>query len=200
MKSIGAKATMIGIVTNFCLFLIKLYIGISSNSLSIYCDAVNNMGDTVGCIIAFAGFLAINRLDETKSNRAQSLCTFVINLIIAVCGAYFIYNGLERIMYPLPVSYSVKYAVVISATVLVKIVLGVTYIFLNKKENSTVLRAMILDSFLDCFITIAALMGLFLIPKIDFAADGIFSVIAGAMVFIFSAKGIAGEVKYLING
>ena len=103
-------------------------------------------------------------------------------------------------MYPLPVSYSVKYAVVISATVLVKVVLGVLYICMNKKENSTVLRAMILDSFLDCFITIAALMGLFLIPKIDFAADGIFSVLAGAMVFIFSAKGIAGEVKYLING
>lgn len=191
---------MLGIATNFCLFLVKLYIGISSNSLSIYCDAVNNMGDTVGCIIAFAGFLAINKLDEIKSKRAQSLCTFVINLIIAVCGAYFIYNGLERIMYPLPVSYSVKYAVVISATVLVKILLGIIYIFLNKKENSTVLKAMILDSFLDCFITIAALMGLFLIPKIDFAADGIFSVVAGAMVFVFSAKGIADEVKYLING
>lgn len=199
MKSIGAKATALGIITNFCLFLIKLYIGISSNSLSIYCDAVNNLGDTVGCLIAFAGFIAITKLDKTKAGRAQSLCTFVINLIIAVCGGYFIYNGLERIMYPLPVSYSVKYAVVISATVLVKIILGIIYIFLNKKENSAVLKAMILDSFLDCFITIAALMGLFLIPKIDFAADGIFSVIAGAMVFIFSAKGIAEEVKYLIN-
>lgn len=199
MKNVGLIGTAAGTITNFVLFLVKLYIGISSNSLSIYCDAVNNLGDTFACIIALIGFLLIKKLDETKSLRTQSLFTFVISLIIAVTGAYFAYNGMERTLYPLPVSYSDKYAMVITATIFIKIIMGIVYISLNKKQPSTVLKALILDSFLDCFVTLSALMGLFLITKINYAADGIFAMITGAIITVSAIKNIIDESKYLIN-
>ena len=60
-------------------------------------------------------------------------------------------------------------------------------------------EAMVLDSFLDCATTIFALMGLFLITKINFAADGIFAIIIGAAVTVSAVKNIIEQSRYLIN-
>lgn len=77
--------------------------------------------------------------------------------------------------------------------------MGLMYIWFNKKDNSPVIKAMILDSFLDCGVTIFALMGLFLITKVDFAVDGIFAILIGAMVTISAVKNIIAQSKFLIN-
>ncbi len=200
MKKTGISTAVFGTVFNFALFLVKLYIGISSNSLTVYCDAINNLGDAFACLVALIGFIIASKLDERRSSRAQSLCTFVISTVIAVTGCYFVYNGLERIMYPLPVSYSAQYALVIGITVGAKVLMGLVYIIMNKKQPSPVLKALILDSFLDCAITVCSLMSLFLITKINFAADGVFAVITGLAVTVSAVKNIVRESKYLING
>lgn len=199
MKHNGIVAASIGLGANLLLFLAKLYVGISSNSLAIYCDAINNLGDTFACIIAILGFLLAKKLNEIMAKRAQSLCTFVISIVITVTGLYFVYNGIERLLYPLPVSYSIKYVIVISATIAVKILMGVMYIYHNKKQDSTILKAMVLDSFLDCFVTLFALMSLLLVSKVNFAIDGIFAIITGAIISITAIKNIISESKYLIT-
>lgn len=199
MKRFGLIATIIGLVANFGLFLTKLYVGISSNSLAIYCDAINNLGDAFSCIIGILGFILIIKMSEIKSKRAQSLFTFVISIIIAVSGIYFVYNGADRLLYPLPVSYTHKYAIIIILTVFAKIIMGIMYALFNKKEQSSVLKALVLDSFLDCFVTAFALMSLFLIKKINFAVDGIFAIITGGIITASAIKNIIEESKFLIN-
>lgn len=44
MRKRDIQIATFGIACNLSLFLIKLYVGISSNSLAIYCDSVNNLG------------------------------------------------------------------------------------------------------------------------------------------------------------
>lgn len=199
MGKLGIKTAVFGFAANFVLFLVKLYISISSNSLSIYCDAVNNLADTLSCVIALAGFIIILKLNERKSKRVQSLATFVIGIALTVIGLYFAYNGIERLMYPIPVSYSKKYAILIAVTVIVKILMGIIYIIINKKQSSPVFKTLILDSFLDSAITITALMGFSLTTKINFAVDGIFSVIIGLIVAASALKEIIKQAKFLIN-
>ena len=109
MGKSGVNIAVFGIASNFILFLIKLYVGISSNSLAIYCDSVNNLGDTFSCLIALFGFIFMIKTNEKKGRRIQSLCSFIIGSIVAVTGAYCVYSGLERFMYPVLVSYSFKY-------------------------------------------------------------------------------------------
>lgn len=199
MKNLHIKAVSIGAILNVLLFFVKLYVGISSNSLSVYCDAINNLGDTFACMIALLGFVIAKRTGEKKQLKIQSLCTFVISMIICVTGAYFVYNGLERLMYPLQISYSNQYAVIITVTVFIKILMGFMYIAFNKKKPSPVLKALITDSFLDCAVTIFALMGLFLITKVKFAADGIFAVIIGTMITVEAFKNLIEQAKFLVN-
>lgn len=82
MKKTGISTAVFGTVFNFALFLVKLYIGISSNSLTVYCDAINNLGDAFACLVALIGFIIASKLDERRSSRAQSLCTFVISRLL----------------------------------------------------------------------------------------------------------------------
>lgn len=199
MKQRGALIAAGGMAVNFILFLIKLYMGISSNSLSIYCDAINNLGDTVACIIALSGFVLVKKYDERHSERTQSLFGFVMNLAIALSGLYFVYSGIERFFYPLPVSYSMRYAVLLCLTIAVKLVMGLVYRAFERSEPSQMLKAMFLDSFLDCFVTLAAVMSLLLVPKFNFALDGVFSVAVGLMITVVSIRNLITESKFLIN-
>lgn len=162
------SAALLGIFTNFILFAVKLYVGISSNVLCIYCDAINNLGDCLSCTIAVIGFILILKLNETKGKRAEALAGFVIGIIVAV-------------------------------TAVIKLLMGFIYIGINKKSPSPVLKAMIMDSFLDFGITLISLMGFYLIEKINFAADGLFGMIIGIMIFACASKSVFEQAKYLIN-
>lgn len=198
MKKTGIIAATIGTVSNFALFVVKLYVGISTNSLAVYCDAINNLGDTLACGIALLGFYLASRMIERRSARVQSLCTFVISIIIGVSGAYFVYNGLERMMYPLPISYSSTYAYIVAGTIVAKVLMGIMYYLFNKKSSSPVLDALIVDSFLDCFVTLCALMGLVLVNKIYFAIDGFCAIISGSIITISAIKSIITQSKFLV--
>lgn len=197
--SIGLLAFSVAVAMNFVLFLVKLYVGISSGLLSVYCDAVNNLGDTFSCLAGVGGFLLIRKIGQLKSDRVQSLFSFVIGLVITVTGAYFVYNGIQRLFYPTPVSYSVKYAVLICATVAVKAGMGIMFRLFNKNGESSLLRSMMIDSFLDCFITITTLLSLFLASEMDFAIDGLFAVITGAIITVSAVKNLVEYAKKLIN-
>ncbi len=200
MGKVGIKTALFGFITNFILFLLKLYIGISSNSLSIYCDAVNNLGDTLSCIIVLVGSVFILKLDETRSNRMQALAGFVIGLILTVTGFYFAYNGLERCFYPVKISYLKIYALLLAVTIAVKFIMGIIYFKVNQKNSSPIFRTLILDSFLDCAVTAITLIGFTLTIKINFAVDGIMAIVIGTIVAISAAKEIIAQAKTLING
>ena len=199
VKRTALAAVVAGAAVNFLLFLVKLYVGVATNSLSVYCDAVNNLGDTFACGVAVLGFALSRRLDARRAGREQSLATFVISIVIAVTGFYFVYNGLERLLYPLPISYSAGYAAVIAATIAVKLLLALLFHRAGKASPSPVLRALVLDSMLDCFITLFALMGLFLIVRVRFAADGVFAILCGAAVTVSAVRAVSAEARYLIN-
>lgn len=199
MKKAGISASVFGMVINFALFLSKLYVSIGSNSLSVYCDSINNLFDVFSCAIVFGGFILASRLDGVPAHRAQSLFTFVISTIIALTGAYFLYNGVQRTLYPVPIAYSNKYAVAILITVFVKAIMAMVYFLLNKKAMSKMLSALVLDSILDCGITVFTLLGLFVVRKVGFAVDGIFAIVLGLVITVSAVKSIITEAKYIIN-
>ena len=198
LKKPAIWAGITGCAVNFVLFLIKLYIGIASNALAIYCDSINNLGDTLACVIAIAGIALSLKLNSKASDRAQSLADFVISIFITVCGLYFIFNGVDRILYPLPISYSARYTLIIVATIFVKIFLGVFFYFINKKMPSPIFKALLLDSFLDCFITLFAIMGM-LLNNLNLTVDGFFAVICGIAITVSAIKNIIKESKFLIT-
>jgi cation diffusion facilitator family transporter len=199
LGKIGIRAAAFGFAANLILFAVKLYVGLSSGSLAIYCDSVNNLADTLSCVIAGAGFFLVTRLDEKRGARVQALASFVIGLAVALTGAYLVWQGLERLMYPTPVAYTGKYALLILATVFVKLAMGAAYLAVYRKNASPVIKTLYLDSFLDCGITLCALMSFWLISTVNFAVDGIASVAIGAIIAVGAARTVIEQAKHLIN-
>ena len=74
-----------GFVSNLTLFLIKLYVGLSCNSISIYSDGINNMFDGLSVLLTALclGFFGKNLLLGTKSTfrKTEELLSLVLNTL-----------------------------------------------------------------------------------------------------------------------
>jgi len=196
----GIGIAIFGFAVNLALALVKTYVGISSNSLSVYCDSLNNYFDTVACLIAFSGFYFSAKLDQVRSKRAQSLATFVICMIVAITGALFVYNGLRRYLYPLPVSYSTLYLGLLLLTIAAKVVLALVYGRAYKKQRSEITSVLVLDSVLDCGVTAVAIASLLLVERVNYAVDAVFAIVLGVGICVAAVKLLVKQTKILING
>ena len=180
-----------GCAVNLALFFVKLYIGLSTNSISVYADSLNNALDSAGCFAALAGIALIAKKKSPAYpygfGRAQNITDFLISLGVILTGFYFGYISLERLMYPVPVWFSVKYAVILAVTAGVKILLGLFFRIGASRIESGTLRAMSYDSFLDFFITLSTVISMTLSEKAGYSIDGVTGIL---IAVILTAQGI----------
>ena len=171
-------------IVNFILFGVKLYIGLASNSISIFSDSVNNLFDSLSVLLTFAVLrLMLHCTDKNTASmlhKSEQLFSFLISIIIVFTGLYFAYSSLERFMYPTPVWYTGLYLGVLIATALVKLALFFFLRTKNKAVGSPVLRMVGFDSLLDFFISCVTVLTLLLSGADHFSFDAL----AGLMISI----------------
>lgn len=197
------KACVFSFAANFILFAVKLYIGLGTNSISIYSDAVNNMFDSVSGAVAFAFLCGLlkNSSEGTGSmlKKSEQLCSFVISVTVVAAGFYFAYTSLERLIYPTPVWFSTLYAAVVSATAVAKAVMFFVYSAFEKKSGSPVVRVMKFDCILDMFITAVSVLTLVVSQYSDYAVDAVCGLVISLVILISAAKMLVSNAKKLIN-
>lgn len=184
-------AVAAGAAVNLLLFFVKLYIGLSTNSVAIYADSLNSMTDCAVCIAVIIGFC----LSSSKKSgdypfgkgRAEELTELLISAVILISGGVFAYISFEKIMYPVPVWYSSLYAVIIAVTAAVKLGLSFFFSKASAKLGSDAIKAISTDSKLDFFITLCTLISFTLSSVASFSVDGI----AGMIIsIVLIAEGI----------
>lgn len=190
------------IFINLVLFFIKLYIGLYTGSISIYTDAVNNLLDCVTCVIATAGFYLLAYVRSEKYpfgfGRAEDIVTFIMSAVIIVAGCSFVYSSLERLIYPSIVTFTAGYAVLISVTALVKLVMAVFLSRFAKNNDSAIIDGIRLDSILDFFISLATVMSLIISEYVG-AADGIMGLVISVVIIVSGVKMVVPSVKKLLG-
>lgn len=177
---------------NVALFSVKLYVGLSANSISIYSDAVNNMFDSLSGLAAFICFAAL--LSSTSEaaraiiKKSEQFFSFVMSVIILLTGLYFAYNSLERLFYPTPISYLTHYLVLLLITVAVKLIMFFAYRSVYRVTGSPIIKVMAADSILDFFITLATVMSLTVSQYAEFAVDAVFGIVISIALIISALK------------
>ena len=174
-NDIGKKAGTVGIITNACLALGKLLVGILSSSVSITADALNNLMDAASSIVTLIGFkLAEKPADEEHPfghARSEYLAGLVVAMMIFVIGYELVISSVKKIFQPSEVSFSMAVAVVLVGSILVKCWLAFYYGKVGRKISSTTLLAASADSRNDVIMTgavfIAAVIEHFLKIQID---------------------------------
>lgn len=188
----GLYAVMIAAAINIVLFFVKLYIGLSTNSVAIYADSLNNLLDFGVCLAAVIGLAMLTRKKSRNypfgTGKSEELIEFIISVAIIISGAYFGYTSFERIMYPMPVWFSVQYAVIIAATALIKLVLALYLKISQKKSGSGIIRGIASDSLMDFFITLCSLVSFTLANKIGYSVDGVAGIIISITMTVQGIK------------
>ena len=188
---------------NLALFLVKLYIAMVSNSISIYVDSLNSLADSLVLILSFAGFyICLAKPDEKYPfgfGKTEELINVLLSTVILVTGFAFAYTSLQRFMYPVPVWYSVKYAVALLIGAAVK--LGLFFVFRasSKKYNSQVFSNLTLDSILDFLISVCIVVSFTLTQRVGYAVDSVMGMAAAAVIIINGIKSVLLSIKTIIG-
>lgn len=194
--------TAIGAAINLALFFIKLYIGLSVNSVAVYADAINNLFDSLTCLACAAVFAAFSKKKADYpygSGKAEELMEFIISVFILAAGFGFAYASLERILYPIPVWHSTVYSSVIAVTAGIKLLLFFMFRAYSKKKLSPVIDGFVSDSLLDFMITLCTFVSLLLGEHLNFSADGFAGVIIGVILTVHGIRSALSSAVRLIG-
>ena len=188
---------------NFILFGVKLYTGLVASSLCIYTDSINNLFDALSCLLAMAGFVIAARGKSAAYpdglGKAEDLAGFVMAVSVAATGALFAYRALDRFFYPRPVNFQVRYAVLLAATVPVKLALGLAFRALSKKRDSVILKTVGTDSFSDCGVTTMTLLSFILSEYAGLRADAIFGLAVSALIIVNGVRLVKTSAEKLLG-
>lgn len=188
---------------NFILFFIKLYIGLSSNSISIYSDGINNLFDSLSSVAGILCFYILSKSTDLsvkfRSEKAEQLMSFVLSVIIFAVGFIFFYNSAERLMYPTPVWFTTGYFITLCFTAVTKLIM---FVFLKKEstvQNSDILRVMSTDSLTDFFITSVTVATLIITQKGSYGFDAVAGIFISIMIILSGLKSLKKSSSELLN-
>ncbi|MGM9660796.1 MAG: cation diffusion facilitator family transporter [Faecousia sp.] len=185
-SAIGTLSGLVGIVCNILLFVFKLLVGTLTGSVSITADAMNNLSDASGSIVTFIGFRVADKPADAHHPyghaRAEYLSGLGVAMLILVIGLELVKTSVEKIFHPTPVAFTAAAAVVLVASIAVKLWMNLFNRNLGKRIDSTALMATAADSRNDCITTGAVLMAAIFEKLFSIPVDGWIGL--GVAVFI----------------
>ena len=160
--AIGRMSGIVGVVCNLLLAAAKLVAGILSGSVAITADALNNLSDATSSIVTFVGFKLAERPADADHPYGHARYEYISALVVAglilVIGVELAQSSFQKILNPEPTDFSVVMAVILVASVLVKLWMYFFQRRLGKLADSQALLATAVDSRNDCLATSAVLV------------------------------------------
>ncbi len=192
----------VGLGVNLILFFAKLFMGLSTNSISILSDAINNLGDTFTCAISVFSFVMMKRRSEKLSfgyGRMEYVADFLMSIVVCIVGASFLYTAIERMIVTYLMTFTWQIFGVVAATAVAKVGLGFFYLWRNKGVESGVLRASAMDSFTDAGITVMTLIGYSLNKYAKLRLDAIFGIAISGIMLFNGIRLLVGSIRILLG-
>ncbi|MDE6932211.1 MAG: cation diffusion facilitator family transporter [Oscillospiraceae bacterium] len=198
-RAYGILCGCVGIGLNLLLFGGKLLAGILSRSIAVTADAVNNLSDAGSSVVTLLGFkLAAQEPDQDHPfghGRLEYISGLVVSMVILLMGVELGKTSLEKILHPEPVDFSPVVAVILCASILVKLYMVLYNRRIGKRIHSAAMAATAADSLSDCLATSAVLLGTLAGHFLDLHIDGW----CGAAVALFILWSGFGAARETIN-
>jgi cation diffusion facilitator family transporter len=157
----GKFAGIVGIATNFVLFLIKVIVGIVFNSIAITADAVNNLSDSGSSLVTLFGFKLSGKPADAKHPyghaRMEYLSGLIVSFIILFLGVQLIQNSFVKIIHPQTTRFSLITIFTLVVSILIKLWQCMFYRKVGGVIDSITLIAASADSGNDILATTAVL-------------------------------------------
>ncbi len=151
------KATVLGMIGNVFLLLIKGAIGFVTNSKAMIADFFNSAGDILSSIFAYIGNKISSKPNDDDHNLGHGKAEYIFSLLISIIMFYVsirvIMDSINSIKEPEHMHYSHWLIIVCLITLIVKFSLFIYTSLISKKLNNILLKAASIDHRNDCFLT-----------------------------------------------
>lgn len=194
--SYGVVGSVVGIICNLALFILKFLIGIAIRSMAVTADALNNLSDTASSVISLFGARAASRPADREHpfghGRIEYVASLVVSFIILEVGISFFRQSIDKIRHPEEIHFSWMAFSLLLISVAVKLWMSFFNRSLAKSINSSVLKATSTDSLVDAITTGVTILSLLVYVFLGVNIDGITSLLVSVLI-IWAGIGIAKD-------
>ena len=156
------RTSIISIVANILLVVMKATVGLMSNSIAIITDAVNNLSDALSGIVTIIGTKIAGRAADKNHpyghGRAEYVAAFVVSAIVLYAGATALIESVQKIIEPSEPDYNVATIIVLVIGIVGKFALGFYVKMTGKRTHSVALTASGTDALNDGILSISVLV------------------------------------------
>lgn len=189
-------ASILGIIGNIFLLIIKTIIGIVTRSRAMIADAFNSAGDIFSSLMTFIGNKIASQPSDEDHNlghgKAEYIYSMLISIIMIITSIVIFKDSLNTLLNKITYKYSFWLIVVCIITIITKLSLYLYTNKLAKKYNSILIKANSKDHLIDTFITSLNLISCILAKYNIYYLDGIVG-IGISLWIIYSSLSIYKE-------
>lgn len=158
------KVSILGILTNLLLIVIKFIAGVFSRSNALIADSMHSVEDMLSSVLSFIGASISSKKPSHKYSfgygKAEYIFSFLISIFMMVTSITLIVNLIEGIILKDFIHFSFLSIIVCLITVVIKLILCIYTKIQYKKTRSILIKASYEDHRNDIGITIATLIGI----------------------------------------
>lgn len=185
-------ASILGIIGNVFLLIIKAIIGFITNSQAMIADSVNSAGDVLSSFMTLIGNNVASKPSDDDHNlghgKAEYIYSMLISIVIIVMGSIVFKNALLSIFDNSRYTFSIWLVLVCITTIIVKFCLFIYTNKLSKKYNNLLIRANAIDHRNDCVITLCNLIATILTLYKIYWFDGIVGAFISTWMIVTAVK------------
>lgn len=192
----GVLSSVVGILCNIFLFIVKWLVGFFIHSIAVMADAFNNLSDAGSSIIGLVGVkMASKPADEDHPfghGRIEYIAALVVSFLVMEVGFTFLKDSVAKIQNPEAINFQIVSVVILILSVGVKLWLGKFNKKLGTKIDSKVMLATAADSMGDVITTSATIASILFFKLTGINIDGIVGV-GVSLVVMWAGFGIAKD-------
>ncbi len=161
-EKVIVRTSFIGIGANVLLAAFKAFVGLTTNSIAVILDAVNNLSDALSSIITIIGTKLANKAPDRKHpmghGRIEYLSSMIVAGIVLYAGITSAVESVKKIIHPETASYTTLSLVIIAVAIGVKLLLGFYVKSKGKQVDSGALIASGSDASFDAILSASVLI------------------------------------------
>ena len=186
------KVSIIGVIANVFLLVIKAVIGFLSGSQAMIADSLNSAGDIFASFMSFVGAkLALKPKDSDHPyghGKAEYIFSFLISISMILASIFMIKTSLESIVQKKQVVFSYLLLAICLITIITKITL---YVYTKRKyieTQSILVKASMEDHRNDIFVTMGTFIGIISSYFGIYIVDSIIGILISSWIIIVGIK------------
>lgn len=162
------KASILGIIGNVFLLIIKSIIGIITQSQAMIADSVNSAGDIFSSLMTFIGNKIASKPKDDDHNLGHGKAEYIFSMLVSISMIFvsikLLISSVTALIEPVGYKFSWWLVVVCIVTIIIKLLLYLYTHSIAKHHNNILLEANAKDHINDCIATffnlIASLLSL----------------------------------------